>query len=70
MPLELREIFRSAYLFRQKYQHPTGSPDFWRHAADDLRLELARLKDHPFAKSLLFCCYMDLERETKPRNMS
>ena len=70
MPVELREIFRTAYLFRQKHQNPTDSPDFWQHAADDLRLELARLKHHPFARALLFCCYNDMERERKPRNLS
>lgn len=70
MPAELREIFRTAYLFRQKHQNADGSPEFWRRAADDLRLELARLKEHPFAKSLLFCCYKDLERDSKPRNLS
>jgi hypothetical protein len=70
MPAELREIFRTAYLFRQKHQNHEGAPDSWRRAADDLRLELARLNDHPFARALLFCCYKDLEREEKPRNLS
>ena len=70
MPPELREIFRTAYLFRQKHQNPNGSPEYWRRAADDLRLELVRLKEHPFARALLFCSYKDLERERKPRNLS
>lgn len=29
MDAMLREVFRVAYIFRQKYQHPTDELDFW-----------------------------------------
>lgn len=60
---ELREIFRVVYQYRQKYQHPTSEREFWMAAAKEMSATAARLKDHPFARAMLLCCYEDIQRE-------
>lgn len=66
-PMEamLREVFRVAYIYRQKYQHPTDDPTFWGAAAKELTEIVNQCKDHPFAQSIMLACYADIEREFK-----
>lgn len=59
----LREVFRVAYIYRQKYQHPTGEPGYWQAAADEMCRIVTELGGHAFAQSILLSCYEDIERE-------
>ena len=61
----LREIFRVAYLYRQKYQHPTEDPQFWSDAAAEMSALFFQLKSHPFARAILIACYEDIERDSR-----
>ena len=63
----LREIFRVAYQYRQKYQHPTRSEQFWSNAAKEMSMRVHELKNHPFAQNLFLACYTDIQRECLER---
>ena len=65
MDAMLREVFRVAYIFRQKYQHPTDELDFWERAAEEMNALYNQCNQHPFAKVILLACYTDIERELK-----
>ncbi len=66
---DLREIFRLAYAFRQKYQQPTTSPAFWNAAAADMEACVRQCNGHPFAQAIFLCCYEDIERELKAKRV-
>jgi hypothetical protein len=66
---DLREIFRLAYVFRQKYQNPTVSAVFWNDASADLETCVRRCGNHPFAQAIFLCCYEDIERELKAKRV-
>lgn len=70
MDAALREVFRVAYIYRQKYQRPTGEPGYWQAAADEMCRIVAELGEHPFAQSILLSCYEDIEREYKENRRS
>ena len=59
----LREIFRVAYAYRKKYQHPTGDPAFWTAAANEMCYWVNKCGHHPFARGIMLACYEDIERE-------
>lgn len=61
----LREIFRLAYNYRQKYQNPSGTEDFWRCAAAEMSKLVEHFGHHSFAEAMLLSCYTDIEREYK-----
>ncbi|MDL2205385.1 hypothetical protein LJC33_00555 [Eubacteriales bacterium OttesenSCG-928-N13] len=63
----LREIFRAAYQYRKKYQHPTRSDQFWRNAAQEMTLRVQELGNHPFAHDVFMACYADIRRECLER---
>lgn len=63
----LREIFRLAYYYRQKFQRPTRSKYFWRNAADEMALLVEQCGNHPFARDVFLACYADIERECRDR---
>lgn len=65
MDAMLREVFRVAYIYRQKYQNPTEDTAFWERAADEMNTIYHHCQKHPFAKGILLACYEDIERELK-----
>ena len=63
----LREIFRAAYQYRRKYQHPARSDQFWRNAAQEMTLCVRELDNHSFARDVFMACYADIQRECLER---
>lgn len=63
----LREIFRLAYYFRQKYSRPSRSQQFWHNAAAEMAALVTQCKNHSFARDVFLACYVDIERECLER---
>lgn len=65
MPPRTREIFRVMYVFRQKYQHPKNTAEWWKRCSDEMTAILQHFEQDAFAMDLLIACYTDIERELK-----
>lgn len=63
----LREIFRLAYYYRRKFQHPTRAEQFWRNAASEMAQLVEQCGNHPFARAVFLACYIDIEHECLER---
>lgn len=65
MPPRTREILRVIYVFRQKYQHPQNTVEWWKRCCDEMTAISKHFENDAFCNDLLVACYTDIERELK-----
>lgn len=69
MPPKTKEIFGIVYRFRQKYQHPVNTTEFWERCAADAGEICKHFGNDPLCIDLIVACYTDIERELKGERM-
>lgn len=65
MPPRTREILRVIYVFRQKYQHPVNTVEWWQRCCEEMSAISQHFGNDAFCNDLLVACYTDIERELK-----
>lgn len=60
-----REIFRVVFVFRQKYQHPVNTVEWWEACCKEMSAISQHFQNDAFCNDLLVACYTDIEREMK-----